>query len=92
VVLSGSLESIKESHHRLTLRYEQPPAGPPAFPGALSVSGSGREWSVLCNGSREALIQCAREAGATIAGEVTPTLDEIFVARAAAGKPSRGTP
>ena len=42
LVLSGPLDAIKESHHRLTLRFGTAPARPPMLAGALSVQGGGQ--------------------------------------------------
>jgi ABC-2 type transport system ATP-binding protein len=81
VVLRGALTDILESHHRLTLRFEVPPPLPPTFSGALSVSGAGLEWTVLCNGARREIASQAGEIGARIVAEETASLDEIFIAR-----------
>jgi len=81
LVLCGPLDEIKQRHHRLMLRFERPPAGPPALRGALSVSGSGVEWTVICDGARNELVQSAVQLGARILSQQTPSLDEIFVAR-----------
>ncbi len=84
IVLAGPLEEIKASHHQLTLRFDTPPPRPPTLAGALSVAGSGREWTVLCNGARPELATAAERLGARIVAERHPSLDEIFVARAGA--------
>jgi ABC-2 type transport system ATP-binding protein len=81
MVLCGPLDEIKQRHHRVMLRFERPPARPPALHGALSVSGSGVEWTVICDGARTELLQSAAQLGAKILSEQTPSLDEIFVAR-----------
>ena len=80
-VLSGPLDAIKESHHRLTLRFETAQARPPALAGALSMNGGGQEWTVICNGALGALKAAAAKLGASIVDEGVPSLDEIFVAR-----------
>lgn len=81
IVLQGPLPEILESHHRLILRFPTPPLAPPALAGTLSVSGSGVEWTVLCNGARPAILQAARRLGAEIVADETASLDEIFMAR-----------
>ena len=83
LVLYGSLDEIKAQHCCLTLRFETALATPPSIEGALSVSGAGREWRVICNGSRQELPAVAARLGARIVEETTPSLNEIFVARAA---------
>jgi ABC-2 type transport system ATP-binding protein len=82
VVLCGSLDEIKASHRRIVLRFEAPQPGPPTFNGALNVTGSGREWTALCNGGREEMFASVVSLGARVVSEHIPTLDEIFVARA----------
>src|SRR5882672_10474569 len=81
-VLSGPLDEIKAGHHQLTLRFESVQARPPALAGALSVSGAGHEWTAICNGERAQLTEAAGKLGAHIVAERSPSLDEIFVARA----------
>jgi len=81
VGLCGPLDELKQRHHRLVLRFERPPTGRPPLPGALSVAGSGLEWAVICDGARSEVEAAARQMGAAIVMEETPTLDEIFVAR-----------
>jgi len=82
VALEGSLEEIKRDHHRLVLRFDAPPAAVPKVPGVLSIAGSGREWTVICNGSRPEAVAAMARLGGRVVAEETPSLDEIFVARA----------
>jgi ABC-2 type transport system ATP-binding protein len=82
VVLCGCLEDIKASHHQFVLRFAAPLSQAPQLAGALRVTGSGQEWTALCNGARPQLIAAVESAGARIVGERSPSLDEIFVARA----------
>jgi ABC-2 type transport system ATP-binding protein len=81
IVLCESLETIKESHCRLTLRFDEPLDSPPALLGSSRWEGSGREWSATCCGSLADLQGQAAGLGARIVEEHTPSLDEIFVAR-----------
>jgi ABC-2 type transport system ATP-binding protein len=78
LVLCGPLEEIKAQHRRVTLRFEAPQSRPPAIPGALGVTGTGRDWTMICDGRSIAKI------GARIIDEHTASLNEIFVARAGA--------
>jgi ABC-2 type transport system ATP-binding protein len=84
VVLFGSLDDIKSQHRRITLRFDSPQSASPAIPGALSVAGIGREWSVVCNGARAEMPGIAATLHASIVEENSLSLDEIFVAHAAA--------
>jgi ABC-2 type transport system ATP-binding protein len=87
LVLSGPLDDIKSSHHQFTLRFDTPQTRPPLLAGALTVAGAGREWTVVCNGARDELTTAAARLGARIVEEHSPSLDEIFVARAARKPP-----
>jgi ABC-2 type transport system ATP-binding protein len=84
LVLCGPLDEIKGQHRCFTLRFAAVQAKAPEVAGALSVSGMGREWAVMCNGARNTLPAVAAKLGAVIVHEHAPSLNEIFVARAAA--------
>ena len=84
VVLAGELESVKASHHRLVFRFEAAPASAPHLAGVLSLTGSGREWTAICNGQREEAVAAAARIGGRVVAEGAPSLDEIFVALAGA--------
>jgi len=84
VALSAPLHEILHSHRRVVLRFETPQVTRPDLPGMLSYQGEGREWTVVCNGGLEELRMAAVRAGAQVVEEETPTLDEIFLARAKA--------
>jgi len=80
VVLTGPLDQVKASHHRLILRFDSAPPSPPQVPGVLSLTGSGREWTAICNGGRDEAVAAAARVGARVMAEESPSLDEIFVA------------
>jgi ABC-2 type transport system ATP-binding protein len=82
IVLDGPLDEIRSAHHYLTLRFANALTDAPALPFALSVSGTGHEWSVICNGGRQEVIAHAATLGAQVVEQRSPTLDEIFTARA----------
>ena len=82
IVLCGPLDEIKGQHRRFTLRFNTAQSQPPVVPGALSVSGAGKEWVVMCNGARNELPAISGKLGAQIIDEQAPSLNEIFVARA----------
>ena len=81
IVLSASLEDIKKTHRRVTLRFDKPQDAAPRLPGVLWCAGEGPEWIIMCDGEIERLRQAAEEAGAVVVDERIPTLDEVFVAR-----------
>jgi ABC-2 type transport system ATP-binding protein len=82
VVLSDSMEHIKATHHSIVLHFDEPPAQTPELEGALSVEGSGKEWTAVCNGQLDDLRASVAKLNAKIVGETTPSLEDIFVARA----------
>jgi ABC-2 type transport system ATP-binding protein len=82
VVLCGPLDDIKGQHRNVTLRFAKAQTKPPEIAGALSVTGIGRDWAVMCNGARQQLPALAAQLGAEIVGETIPSLNEIFVAHA----------
>jgi ABC-2 type transport system ATP-binding protein len=49
LVLSAPLDEIKMQYRRILLHFDAPQITAPTVPGALTVNGSGREWSILCN-------------------------------------------
>jgi ABC-2 type transport system ATP-binding protein len=85
IVLCGSLDEIKAQHCRFILNFETAQMKPPLIPGALSVTGAGKEWAVMCNGARAELPGIAAGLGARIVSQQVPSLNEIFVAHAGTG-------
>jgi ABC-2 type transport system ATP-binding protein len=81
ITLCAGLEEIKETHHRLTLRFEQSRSGPPALPGVLTWQGAGCEWTAVYNGGLGELEAAAAGCGARVVEKRIPSLDEIFFAR-----------
>lgn len=81
IMLTASMDEIKESHRRVTLRFGQPTDQPPSLVGALSFEGQGSEWSYICTGESSQLRRAAEAIGATVVGDDALTLDEIFVSR-----------
>lgn len=80
VVLAGPLDEVKEKHRRLILRFDSPQPSPPKLSGVLSISGSGNEWTAICNGKRDEAVAATARAGGRVVAEDSPSLDEIFVA------------
>lgn len=82
VTLDMSMDELKEGHHRFVIRFSESRECFPDVPGLLHVEGSGREWRVLCAGALDESNGLLQETGGQIIETMTPTLDEIFVARA----------
>ena len=85
LVMCGPLEEMKAQHRRITLRFETAQCGPPSIAGALGVTGSAKEWVVLCNSGWGQLPAAAERVGARIVEEQAPSLNEIFIAYAGLG-------
>jgi ABC-2 type transport system ATP-binding protein len=88
VVFSAALDDIKETYHRLTLRFEAPPARPPALGGLLGWQGAGREWSAVCSAPLGALEAQLGALGGRIVEDRVPSLDDIFMAQVGTGRPA----
>jgi len=82
ITLCGSLDEIKARHRRFILNFEAAQLNPPVIAGVLSISGTGKEWTVMCNGDRTELPLIAAGLGARIVAEHVPSLNEIFLAHA----------
>lgn len=81
IMLTAPMDEIKDTHRRMTLRFEQSLEQPPALVGTLSYEGWGSEWTYTCSGESQQLRRAAEAIGATVVGDTALTLDEIFVSR-----------
>lgn len=81
MLLTSPMDDILTSHHRLTVRFQQPLDSPLKVDGVLRCEGEGREWTVLCNGERSSVESQLAQLNGEIVERSAPTLDEIFVAR-----------
>jgi ABC-2 type transport system ATP-binding protein len=84
IVLDDRLETVRQEHHRVTLRVANGIAEPPLFPGVLSCERADHMWLAICSGPRDAVQATAEKHGLDILDMGAPTLDEIFLARSAA--------
>jgi ABC-2 type transport system ATP-binding protein len=84
IVLCGPLDEIKAQHRRLIFNFEIAQEKPPVITGAVSVSGMGKEWTVICKSTQNGFAAVASLLGARIVGESAPSFNEIFVAHAGA--------
>ncbi len=81
LVFHGDLADIKQSHRRVTLRFDKAINSPPPLPGAFGWTGAGHEWTALFDLQFEHVETEATRYGAEIVDRGSPTLDEIFFAR-----------
>jgi ABC-2 type transport system ATP-binding protein len=81
MLLTSPMDDVLTSHHRLTVRFEQPLDSPLSIDGALRCEGEGREWTVLCKGEQASVEAQLTQLNGEIVDRSSPSLDEIFVAR-----------
>ena len=81
MLLTSPMDEVLTSHHRLTVRFEQPLDAPLKLDGALRCEGEGREWTILCNGEQANVEAQLTQLSGEIVDRSAPSLDEIFVAR-----------
>ena len=88
LVFSGDLADIKQSYHRVTLRFDQPLASHPNVAGGVGWSGGGHEWTALFNVPAEQVEWSASSLGGRVVQRGSPSLDEIFFARTSSTMPA----
>lgn len=81
IVLTSTMDEIKDTHRRMTLRFGRSLDQPPTLVGTLTCDGGGEEWTYICNGERGQLRRAADALGATVVEDAALSLDEIFVSR-----------
>lgn len=81
IVLKDSLDQIKATHTRLTVRFPESVTSPPTLPGVLSCAGGPHEWTYVCQSGLDDLQQEVEASHGTIVEHAVPTLDEVFVSR-----------
>jgi ABC-2 type transport system ATP-binding protein len=88
LVFSGDLADVKQSYHRVTLRFDQPLTSHPNVAGGVGWSGGGQEWTALFNVPAEQVEWSASSLGGRIVQRGAPSLDEIFFARTGSSMPA----
>jgi ABC-2 type transport system ATP-binding protein len=81
VLFTGELDEIKQTHHRLTLRFESERQQPPPLDGVLNWEGRGRNWTAITCGRLDDLTLAASALGAEVIEQKALSLDEIFIAQ-----------
>ena len=66
ILFTGELDDIKQTHHRLTLRFLDERRRPPELNGVLSWEGRGCVWTAAAQGRLDDLALAASAAGAEI--------------------------
>lgn len=83
VTLNAPMDDVKASHHKYVVRWNEARDQRPDLPGILSATGENHEWGLVCEGDEQAFAHAVEASGGTIVERGTPTLEAIFVARAA---------
>jgi ABC-2 type transport system ATP-binding protein len=86
ILFTGDMDEIKQTHHRLTLRFGDERRQPPLLDGVLSWEGRGCHWTAVANGRLDELTVAASALGAEVVEQKALSLDEIFIAQV--GRPS----
>src|SRR5262245_11056288 len=81
ILFTGELDDIKQTHHRLTLRFMDERRHPPVLGGFLSWEGRGCVWTAVAHGRLDELTLAASAVGAEVLEERALSLDEIFLAQ-----------
>jgi len=80
LVLDDDLASIKETHHRIDVVFNNGRGEAPFMPGAVGWRGSGRHWSALWQGDARQLEAAVAIIGGHVVDRGGASLDDIFVA------------
>jgi len=92
ILFTGELDDIKQTHHRLTVRFDTERTTPPAIESVLRWEGRGREWTAAAYGPVEAVTLAISAMGGEVIEHKTPSLDEIFIARVGEGTREEALP
>lgn len=82
IVLNTTMEDVKEMHHRVVLRGQGRETHAPDLPGVLSTRRDGAEWTLVCHAALDAVKAAASQNGWELVELSSPSLEDIFVARA----------
>ena len=88
ILFTGELDEIKQTHHKLTLRFESERHQPPPLDGVLSWEGRGCNWTAITCGRLNELTLAASAVGGEIVEQRALSLDEIFIAQVGRNSPT----
>lgn len=81
IALDSSLELINENHHCSSIRFPESQNLPPQLESVMSISGEGRFWSAIHQGSIDAFTDALMNQGGEIVESRHATLEEVFVSK-----------
>jgi len=90
ITLDSSLELINKNHHWSSLGFTDPQNSLPTLEGVVKISGEGRFFSVVHQGSIDAFQNAVKKIGGEVLKSRHATLEEVFVSRV--GRPGIGEP
>jgi len=82
IVLSDSMDNIKEGYRRVTLMFDEPREVAPQIEDTIGWEGKGREWSAVSSAQPQQLEAAISLLGARVVERNGLSLDDIFVAHA----------
>jgi len=81
VTLDCSLETINDNHHFSSIRFVEQQLSPPKLENVVAISGEGRFWSAIHQGSTESFRSTLQKLDAEIVESRHATLEEVFVSK-----------
>ena len=81
ITLDSSLELINNNHHWSSIRFADPQNPLPLLEGVVAISGEGRSWSAVHEGSISAFQDAVKKIGGEVRESRHATLEEVFVSR-----------
>ncbi len=82
IVLDMPMDTLKTTHHRMVVRFDNSPTRFPQIPGLLNVEGEGKEWMAVIRGVREEIEEKTSQHGGTVVEHTFPSLETVFLAYA----------
>lgn len=83
ITLDMPMDELKARHRKFVVRWAEARTSLPELPGLIRGTGEGREWGLICACNEAALAEVLAETGGEIIESTVPTLEAVFVARAA---------
>ena len=87
IVFDAEIDEVLEEHNLVTVRFDEPQWQPPKVSGALSLRGSGRDWTILFAGPDAAWQPAVAALGTVVVQVRSASLEEIFLSRARGRRP-----
>lgn len=86
ITLDSSLEFINKNHHWSSISFLEPQNSLPTLEGVVEISGEGRSFSAVHQGSISAFQDAVNKIGGAVIESRNATLEEVFVSRV--GRPN----